>query len=73
MKLRKYRYFGGMLYEGGGERTGEGIVETCVKDLTIKEDIGTTHRLKRCKGMVLLGLFRINLSCILWPIPKEER
>ena len=41
----KIENFLGVLYEGGGERAGDGIVKTCVKHLTMKEDIGTTRRL----------------------------
>ena len=66
MKLRKYRMFWDELYEGGGKRNGERVVKTCVKHFSMKEkeseDIGTPHRLKRRKGIVILGLFRINFS-----------
>ena len=31
MKLRKIHDFLGVVYEGGGKRTGKGVVKTCVK------------------------------------------
>ena len=48
----------------------KGVVKTCVKHSTMKEDIGTTHRLKRRKDIVVLGFFRINFSCTLLTIAK---
>ena len=36
MKLRKYRIIWGVLYEGVGKSTGEGVIKTCVKHLTMK-------------------------------------
>ena len=65
MQLRKYRIFWGVLYEGGGEKRG-GTQSMC--QTTMKEDIGTTRRLKRRKGIVVLGKFRINFNFTLLPI-----
>ena len=63
----------GVLYERCGERAGAGVVKTCLQHSTMKvrereENRGTTRKL-----IVVLGLLRINFSCILLPISKEER
>ena len=71
----------GVVYERGGERTGKGVVKACVKHSIMKErereeggeDIVTIRRLKRRKGIVVLGMFRIDSSCTLLPISKEQR
>ena len=47
--------------------------ERVVKHSAMNEDVGTTRRLKRRKGIVVIGLFWINFSCTLLPISKEER
>ena len=62
-----------MLYEGGGERTGEGVVKTCIKHLTMKEYIGTTRRQKTVQTDCCLELFWNNFSCTLLPVSKVER
>ena len=62
-KTEKMNNFLGVVYEGSGERAGEGA-RTWVKHSTMKEDIGTIRRLKRRKRIVELGLFRINLILI---------
>ena len=43
VKTEKYRIFWGVFYEGGGERTKEGV-KTCVKHPTMEEDIGTNKQ-----------------------------
>ena len=60
----------GVLYEGGGERRREGVTFNSERERD--EDTGTTLRLKRRKRIVELWLFRINLSCTIFPISKEE-
>ena len=62
-----------MLYEGGGERTREGGSQNMCQTLNNERERGTTLRLKRRKGIVALGLFRMNFSCTLLPNSKEER
>ena len=38
----------------------EGFVKTCVKHSTMEEDVGTTRRLERRKGIAVLGLFHVT-------------
>ena len=62
-----------MVYEGGGERTGEEVDKNENVSLNFErvregEGIVITHRLKRRKWIFVLGLFRIDSSNTVLPI-----